>query len=70
LKALLRKSDYTGRIAKWGTMPEAFDIKYLPRVTVKEQVLADFIVEFIEDVARDKDLGLGALVVSISSLAA
>ncbi|XP_050259966.1 uncharacterized protein LOC126705050 [Quercus robur] len=69
-EALLRKSNYTGRIAKWGTMPGAFDIKYLPHVIVKEQVLADFVAEFIEDVARDKDLGSGALVVSISSLAA
>ena len=51
-------------------MPGAFDIKYLPHVTVKEQVLADFVAEFIEDVARDKDLGSSALVVSISSLAA
>ena len=48
----------------------AFDIKYLPCVTVKEKVLANFVTEFIEDVVRDKDLGSGALVVSISSLAA
>jgi len=40
---LLRKFDYTGRIAKWGTMLGAFDIKYMPCTTVNEQVLADLV---------------------------
>ena len=48
----------------------AFDIKYLPRATVKAQVLANFVAKFIEDVARDKELGSGALVVSVCSSAA
>ena len=30
LKVLLRSADYTGRIAKWGTILGAFDIKYMP----------------------------------------
>ncbi|XP_075663341.1 putative mitochondrial protein AtMg00860 [Castanea sativa] len=33
--------DYTGRIAKWGTILGAFDIKYMPHTSVKGQVLAD-----------------------------
>ena len=37
-------------IAKWGTMLEAFDVKYLSRIVVKGQFLADFIAEFIKDV--------------------
>ena len=28
LKTILRSADYTGRIAKWGTILGAFDIKY------------------------------------------
>ena len=28
LRSLLRSANYTGRIAKWGTILEAFDIKY------------------------------------------
>ena len=48
LKAILRSADYTGRIAKWGTILGAFDIKYMPRTSVKGQVLADLIVEFTE----------------------
>ena len=39
LKAILRSVDYTGRIAKWGTILGAFDIKYMPRTSVKGQVL-------------------------------
>lgn len=31
-------------------MLEAFDIKYLPCITVKGKVLVDFIAEFTEDV--------------------
>ena len=49
LQVLLWRSDYTGRVAKWGTMLGAFDIRYLLRITVKGQVLADLVVEFTEE---------------------
>ena len=48
LRAILRSADYTGRIAKWGTVMEAFDIKYMPCTSVKGQVLADLVAEFTE----------------------
>ena len=48
LKTILRSVDYTGRIAKWGTILGAFDIKYMSHTFVKGQVLADLAVEFIE----------------------
>ena len=48
LKAILRSTDYTGRIAKWGTILGAFDIKYMSRTLVKGQVLADLVAEFAE----------------------
>ena len=35
LQALLRKSNYTGRISKWGTKLGANDVKYMPRTVVK-----------------------------------
>ena len=35
LKAILRSADYTGRIAKWGTIKGTFDIKYMPRTSIK-----------------------------------
>ena len=48
LKLILRSVDYTVRIAKWGTILGAFDIKYMPRISVKGQVLADLVAEFAE----------------------
>ena len=61
LRTILKSADYTGRIAKWGTILGAFDIKYMPRTSVKGQVLADLVAEFTEPEAdellaqRDKD---------------
>ena len=46
LKSILRSADYTGRITKWGTILGVFDIKYMPRTSVKGQVLAYLVVEF------------------------
>ena len=46
LRDLLWSADYTKRIAKWGKILGAFDIKYLPRISVKGQVLADLVVKF------------------------
>ena len=43
---MLKKSDFTGRIAKWGTRLGSFDIRYRPRSSIKGQVLANFIAEF------------------------
>ena len=37
-----------GRIAKWGTILRPFDIKYIPRTSVKGQVLTDLVAEFVE----------------------
>ena len=48
LKTILRSADYTGRIAKWGTLLGAFDIKYMPRTSIKGQVLADLVAKFTE----------------------
>ena len=48
LKSILRSADYTGKIAKWGTILGAFDIKYMPWTFVKGQVLADLVAEFAE----------------------
>ena len=61
LRTILKSVDYTERIAKWGTILRDFDIKYMPRTSVKGQVLADLVAEFTEPEAdelltqRDKD---------------
>ena len=53
LRSILRSADYTRRIAKWGTVLGAFDIKYMPRTSVKGQVLADLMAEFVEPPLKD-----------------
>ena len=60
LKTILRSADYTGRVAKWGTILGAFDIKYMPRTSIKGQFLAYLVAEFteppIEDLESAKNL--------------
>ena len=54
LRSLLRSVDYTGRIAKWGTILGAFDIKYMPRTSIKSQVLANLVANFTESPLEDR----------------
>ena len=54
LRSLLWSVDYTRRIAKWGTILRAFDIKYMPRTFVKGQVLADLVAEFVKTPSEDE----------------
>ena len=54
-----------GRIAKWGMMLSAFDIKYMPRTVIKGQVLADLVAEFTEELVEGEMLGSKIMVVSI-----
>ena len=54
LKSLLWNVDYTRRIAKWGTILRAFDIKYMPRTSIKGQVLANLVTEFAESPLEEK----------------
>ena len=67
---MLRSADYTGRVAKWGTILGAFDIKYMPRTSIKGQVLADLVVEFNE-CPEEVEMGsetLGERLVGVASV--
>ena len=70
LKSLLHSADYIGRIAKWGTILGAFDIKYMPRTTIKGQVFADLVAEFAEAPLEEKveELNIDEKLVSAISL--
>ena len=46
LKSVFKSADYTERIAKWGMILGAFYTKYMPRTSIKGQVLADLVAEF------------------------
>ena len=54
LKTILWSADYTRRIAKWGIILGAFDIKYMPHTSIKGQVLADLVAKFTEGPAKNK----------------
>ena len=53
-RSLLWSADFTGRIAKWGTILGAFDIKYMPCTFIKSQVLVDLVAEFAESPLEEK----------------
>lgn len=46
LQSLLKRSNFTGQIAKRGTELGSFNIRYKPRSSVKGQVLANFVAAF------------------------
>ena len=46
MKKAMNKLEATGRLIQWAVELSEFDIKYLPRHTIKAQALADFIAEF------------------------
>ena len=54
LLPLLQSADFTRRIAKWGIILGAFDIKYMPRTFVKGQVLAYLVPEFAKFPLEEK----------------
>ena len=68
LKSVLRNADYTGRVAKWGTILGAFDIKYMPRTSIKGQVLADLVAEFA-GCPEEVEMGSETLVERLVSVA-
>ena len=70
LKSVLRSADYIGRIAKWGTILKAFDIKYMPRTSIKGQVLADLVAEFAEcpEEMEGENQKLGERLISVVSV--
>ncbi|XP_071719610.1 uncharacterized protein [Rutidosis leptorrhynchoides] len=47
IKQVLSKPEVSGRLAKWAIELGEHEIHYTPRTTVKGQIMADFMVEFI-----------------------
>ena len=46
IKKSMNKPEAVGRMVQWAIKLSQFDIKYLPRMAIKAQALADFIAEF------------------------
>ena len=54
LRSTLRSTDYAGRIAKWGTILGASNIKYMPHTSVKGLVLTGLVAQFAEFLLKKK----------------
>ena len=46
MKQVLHRPETSGRLMKWAIELSEFDIRYKPKIAIKGQVLADFVVEF------------------------
>ena len=46
MKQVLHKPEVSGRLMKWAIELSEFDIRNKPKTAIKEQVLADFVMEF------------------------
>ena len=54
MKQVLHKLETSGRLMKWVLELSEFDIRYKPKTVIKEQVLADFVMEFTPaELAKD-----------------
>ena len=49
LKMLLQRSDFSGRITRWGVYLGSLGVEYRPRTAIKGQILAEFMTEFQYD---------------------
>ncbi|GKE98991.1 reverse transcriptase domain-containing protein, partial [Tanacetum coccineum] len=56
IKQLLSSLEISGRMLKWKFELEGYDIQYMPRTSIKGQILADFIVERSEEESLDEPM--------------
>ncbi|XP_074362906.1 uncharacterized protein LOC141703225 [Apium graveolens] len=50
LRQILHKPESSGRMLKWAIELGQFDLEYCPRTAIKGQALADFVLEFDEEI--------------------
>ena len=46
MKQVLHKPETSRRLMKWAIELSEFDIRYKPKIAIKGQILADFVMEF------------------------
>ena len=68
LRSTLRSIDYAMRIAKWGTVLGASDIKNMPRTSIKGLVLAGLVAQFTESPLKKEAENQGMDGKSISTI--
>ncbi|KAK8916007.1 hypothetical protein KSP39_PZI022731 [Platanthera zijinensis] len=50
LRRILEGVEHSGRLAKWSIELSEFDLSFVPRMAVKAQVVADFLVDYVVEV--------------------
>ena len=56
IKQILSKLDLSGRLTKWAIDLGIYDIRYIPRVAKKGQIITDFLVEIQSFFAEPEQL--------------
>ena len=56
LRNILHKPDITGRMLQWAIELSEYGIDYQPRLSLKGQVMANFIIELPKSRAPDREL--------------
>ncbi|KAI3797126.1 hypothetical protein L1987_32378 [Smallanthus sonchifolius] len=59
IQQVLRRPEISGRLAKWAIELGAFELKYKPRLAMKGQVVADFLVEIPKGENMSKEVTQG-----------
>ena len=54
LRNILHKPDLIGKMLQWAIELSEYGIEYQPRLSMKEQIMADFVVEYYQKPAQDK----------------
>lgn len=59
------KVEISGRMVRWSIELNEFDLKYMPRIVIKAQALADIFIKQIEDEQKAKHKDLPELAVYV-----
>ncbi|KAK8954187.1 hypothetical protein KSP39_PZI001996 [Platanthera zijinensis] len=54
LRSIFEGVEHSGRLAKWSVELSEFDISFVPRLAIKAQAMADFLADYVVEVAEDK----------------
>ena len=58
IRQILSKPDLSKRLTKWAIELRIYEIKYIPRVAKKSQIIADFLVEIQSFEPTEKELAV------------
>ncbi|KAK8934446.1 hypothetical protein KSP39_PZI014383 [Platanthera zijinensis] len=60
LRRILEGVEHSGRLAKWSIELSEFDLSYVPRLAIKAQAVADFLVDYTVEVKEAETSPVGA----------